>query len=56
MADAKGKASGVFYLLGIGLCFVHPWLGDLMYVVVALLWLVPDRRMEAHLAAPTSPE
>jgi uncharacterized membrane protein len=46
--DVKGKISPVLYLLGIGLSFVRPWLGDAVYVLVALMWLVPDRRIEHH--------
>jgi uncharacterized membrane protein len=48
--DLKGKSSPVVYCLGIGLTFVDRWLGIAMYVVVALIWLVPDKRVERHLA------
>ncbi len=49
--DAKGKASPVLYLLGIaGTWLVSPWLGLMFFVGVALMWLVPDRRMERVLA------
>lgn len=44
--DLKGKLSPLFYVLGIGLSFVNPWLGFVFYVVVAGIWLVPDRRFE----------
>lgn len=44
--DWKGKASPVIYLAGIGLALVHPLLGMAAYIGVALLWLVPDRRLE----------
>src|SRR5213596_1467684 len=44
--DWKGKLSPALYLLGIGLSFVHPWIGNAVYVLVALFWLVPDRRIE----------
>ncbi len=43
--DVKGRASVVLYILGIGLSFVDRWLGLAVYVVVACLWLVPDRRV-----------
>ncbi|UGQ48712.1 TMEM175 family protein [Massilia endophytica] len=44
--DRKGKLSIVFYLLGVLLsCFVA-WLGFLVYFCVAVMWLVPDRRIE----------
>ena len=49
-SDAKGKISPLLYCLGIGLAFVDRWLGLAIYVVVALIWLVPDRRIERHLA------
>ncbi|MDX6266886.1 MAG: potassium channel family protein [Frankiales bacterium] len=45
-SDWKGKASPVLYVAGIGLSFVNRWLGLGVYVVVALIWLVPDRRLE----------
>ena len=49
--DAKGKASPLLYLLGIaGAWLFSPWLGLVFFVAVALLWLVPDRRMERVLA------
>ena len=44
--DLKGKLSPVFYTLAIALAFVRPWLADGVYVLVALMWLVPDRRIE----------
>lgn len=44
--DLKGKASPVLYLCGVGLTWVKPQLGQVMYVLVALMWLVPDRRIE----------
>jgi uncharacterized membrane protein len=45
-SDSKGRLSQVIYLAGILLAFVHPLLGFACYVVVALLWFVPDRRIE----------
>jgi len=47
--DVKGKVSIALYALGIGLAFVQPWLGLAPYVAVALLWLVPDRRIERQI-------
>jgi uncharacterized membrane protein len=44
--DWKGKLSPLFYLAAIPLAFVNPWISDALYVTVALLWLVPDRRIE----------
>ncbi len=48
-ADWKGKASLAFYLAAIPLAFVRPWLAVVLYIIVALIWLVPDRRIERHL-------
>jgi uncharacterized membrane protein len=48
-ADLKGKLSPLLYLLGIGLAFVEPWLGVVPFVGVALMWVVPDRRVERYL-------
>jgi uncharacterized membrane protein len=45
--DLKGKASPVLYVAGILLSFVAPWAGLSIYVFVALVWLVPDRRIES---------
>ncbi len=45
-SDCKGKLSPVLYLAAIPLAFVSPWLASGLYVFVALLWLVPDRRIE----------
>jgi uncharacterized membrane protein len=54
--DVKGKISPVLYCLGIGLSFVDRWLALAVYVGVALMWLVPDRRVERHVAvAPAKP-
>jgi uncharacterized membrane protein len=48
--DLKGKLSPLLYCVGIGLSFVNRWLGVAVYVVVALIWLVPDRRVERIVA------
>ncbi|HEY5301496.1 MAG TPA: TMEM175 family protein [Acetobacteraceae bacterium] len=44
--DIKGKVSPVLYITGIVLAFVDTWISDALYVLVALMWLVPDRRVE----------
>jgi hypothetical protein len=44
--DFKGKISPLLYLAGIGMAFVNPWISNAIYVLVALIWLVPDRRIE----------
>jgi uncharacterized membrane protein len=47
--DLKGKLSLLIYVVGIGLCFVSPLAAQLAYWLVALMWLIPDRRVEAVL-------
>ncbi len=47
--DGKGKISPVLYLLAIGAAFVRPWISDALFVIVALIWLIPDRRIERAL-------
>lgn len=44
--DFKGKLSLVGYALGIGLAFILPWAAQTLYAAVALMWLIPDRRIE----------
>jgi uncharacterized membrane protein len=44
--DIKGKLSVVLYAAAIALALVNPWLAQTIYVLVALIWLVPDRRIE----------
>jgi uncharacterized membrane protein len=45
-SDTKGKASVIIYAVGIGLAFVHPWIGLALYYLVAFMWLIPDKRFE----------
>jgi len=45
-SDFKGKLSPLAYLLAIPAAFVSRWLAGALYVAVALIWLVPDRRIE----------
>jgi uncharacterized membrane protein len=49
--DLKGKASPILYLAGIALATASPWLAVGVYTGVAVMWLVPDRRVERYLAA-----
>jgi hypothetical protein len=49
--DVKGRASGLVYLAGIGLSFANRWLGIAAYVMVAVIWFIPDRRVERLLTA-----
>ena len=47
-SDRKGKVSIVLYAIAIPAAFVNQLISDALYVIVALIWLVPDRRIEAH--------
>jgi uncharacterized membrane protein len=47
--DMKGKLSLLCYLLAIPLAFVHQWISDGLYILVAMMWLIPDRRIESKL-------
>ncbi len=48
--DFKGKISPIFYVVAIPLAFVNSWLAGALYAAVAILWLIPDRRIEKVLA------
>lgn len=48
--DLKGKLSLVIYAIAIVLAFVQQWIAGALYVLVALMWLIPDRRIERALA------
>jgi len=45
-SDVKGKISPILYVAGIVLAFVSPWISIAIYALVAVMWLVPDRRIE----------
>ena len=49
-SDWKGKLSPVLYIAAIILAFVSPWLSVALYVLVAVIWVVPDRRIERIVA------
>jgi uncharacterized membrane protein len=49
-ADRKAKISVLLYLAGIGLSFIWSWLGFAVYIGVAIIWLVPDRRIEERVS------
>jgi uncharacterized membrane protein len=53
-SDLKGKVSPVLYLAAVPLAFANHWIAVALYVVVALMWLVPDRRV-AQVLDPTDP-
>ena len=44
--DIKGKISPILYLLAIASTFISSWIAGAIYVLVALIWLIPDRRIE----------
>ena len=48
-SDRKGWISVVLYLAGVAVAFFHSWLGFAFYFAVALIWLVPDSRIEKRL-------
>jgi len=48
--DVKGKISPILYVSAIPLAFVNRWIAGGIYVLVALIWLIPDRRIERALA------
>ena len=52
--DTKGKISPVVYALAIPLAFVNQWIACALYFTVALIWLLPDRRIERTVAAVQS--
>jgi uncharacterized membrane protein len=49
-SDLKGKISPVLYLIAIPSAFISQWISAALYVLVALIWLIPDRRIERVLA------
>lgn len=53
--DWKGKLSPALYAAAIPLAFVNPWLSISLYVLVALLWFIPDRRIERVVATTDHP-
>ena len=50
--DLKGKASPIIYVVAIPSAFLAPWLAGALYTFVAIIWLVPDRRIERAYSAP----
>ncbi len=54
--DWKGKLSVVIYAVAILLAFVNPWLGFGLYIVVAVIWFIPDRRIEKAVNEPSVSE
>jgi uncharacterized membrane protein len=54
--DLKGKISPIIYAAAIPLAFAAPWLSGALYLLVALIWLIPDRRIERALAKRSNHE
>src|SRR5262245_51842196 len=52
--DRKGKISLAGYLAAIPLAFVNQWIADALYIVVAAIWLIPDKRIESRISASIS--
>ena len=48
-SDRKGRLSLIGYFLGTPLAFIHPLIAVAVYVIIAGVWLVPDRRIEHRL-------
>jgi uncharacterized membrane protein len=44
--DSKGKLSILFYVAAIAVALFQPWISCALYVIVAAMWLIPDRRIE----------
>ncbi|MCB0656701.1 MAG: DUF1211 domain-containing protein [Saprospiraceae bacterium] len=44
--NRKGNISMILYLLGVPAAFVSPWLAGVFFVIVAIMWIVPDRQIE----------
>ena len=54
-ADFKGKISVVLDLIAVPLAFIRPWVAFAIYVFVAVMWLVPDRRIERQIVSNSKP-
>ena len=48
--DSKGKLSVVLYALAVPMAFINRWIAQSLYVLVTLIWLIPDRRIERMMA------
>jgi uncharacterized membrane protein len=51
--DVKGKLSLMLYAIAVPLAFLNSWLATILYVLVAMIWFIPDRRIEKALADRT---
>jgi uncharacterized membrane protein len=52
--DVKGKLSPLIYVAAVVMAFVNQWVSDALYVLVALMWLIPDSRIESKLDEPAA--
>ena len=50
-SDFKGKISIVGYLVAIPVAFVHPLIAYFLYILVAIMWLIPDKRIEKKMSS-----
>jgi uncharacterized membrane protein len=48
--DFKGKVSVLLYVVGVPMAFINRWVAGAIYVLVAVIWFIPDRRIEDRLA------
>lgn len=51
--DFKGKVSMLMYATAIPVAFLNQWISDLLYIAVAAIWFVPDRRIESRMSEHT---
>ncbi len=49
-SDFKGKISVFIYIAGIASCFISPWIGFALYTTVAIIWFIPDSRIEKKIS------
>jgi uncharacterized membrane protein len=52
--DLKGKISPILYLIAIPMAFVNEWVSGILYVIVAGMWLIPDKRIEEKMDKQTN--
>ena len=54
--DWKGKVSLLVNVVAIGLAFINPWIAFGMYILVAFMWFIPDRRIEKNITSSSATE
>lgn len=47
--DVKGKLSTALYIVGLAVSFINSWVAIACYIIVAIIWIVPDKRIEQHI-------